>query len=66
MSVSTVWLIVFVESVDEQQRSELETVYRDEEREVQVEPVFVQTGDEREGVFTDASLAPTQSPARDA
>ena len=39
-----VWLVFFTEQIDEKNRAKYEVTYRDEERNVVVEPVFVQTG----------------------
>ncbi|TGO02340.1 hypothetical protein PN36_26565 [Candidatus Thiomargarita nelsonii] len=44
LSVATIWLVLFVESVEEKNRQEYEMDYTDEETGVVVHPLFVQTG----------------------
>ncbi|MEN8215668.1 MAG: AAA-like domain-containing protein [Pseudomonadota bacterium] len=44
LSVATIWLVLFVETVDEKNREQYEMDYTDEETGVVVHPLFVQTG----------------------
>ncbi|MDM8551300.1 hypothetical protein QUF72_14545, partial [Desulfobacterales bacterium HSG2] len=44
MTVSEVWLVLFVEYVDEKNREKYEKDYLDEDTGVTVKPVFVETG----------------------
>ena len=43
MRWSTVWLVLFVERIDEQNRTKYEAIYRDPQTQVVVAPVFVET-----------------------
>ncbi len=43
--MAEIWLIFFVEAVDETNREKYEVAYVDAEAEVTVRPVFVATGD---------------------
>jgi hypothetical protein len=42
--VTEIWLVLFIESVDEKNRQLFEADYIDNERGVTVHPLFVQTG----------------------
>ena len=44
LGVTVVWLVLFVEAVDDQNRQRFEMVYTDKETGVVVHPLFVQTG----------------------
>ncbi|MEM7534928.1 MAG: AAA-like domain-containing protein [Chloroflexota bacterium] len=44
MGWATVWLVFFTEQIDDKNRAKYEVIYRDDERDVVVEIVFVQTG----------------------
>ena len=44
LSVTEIWLVLFIESVDDKNRQLFEADYFDEAREVTVHPLFVQTG----------------------
>ncbi|MEN8215473.1 MAG: AAA-like domain-containing protein [Pseudomonadota bacterium] len=44
LEVTTVWLVLFVEAVDDKNRQRFEEVYTDEKTGVVVHPLFVQTG----------------------
>jgi hypothetical protein len=44
LGLSEVWLVLFVEAVDEQNRERFEMVYTEKKTGVVVHPLFVQTG----------------------
>ncbi len=44
LNLTAVWLVMFVEQVDEQNRQKYEAIYVDEEYGVKVNPIFIQTG----------------------
>jgi len=44
LGVTEIWLVLFVEEVDDQNRQRFETVYTDKKTGVVVHPLFVQTG----------------------
>jgi hypothetical protein len=44
LGVSEIWLVLFVEEVDDQNRERFETVYTDKKTGIVVHPLFVQTG----------------------
>jgi hypothetical protein len=44
LGVTQIWLVLFVEEVDEQNRERFETVYTDKKTGIVVHPLFVQTG----------------------
>jgi hypothetical protein len=44
LGVTVVWLVLFVEAVDDQNRQRFEMVYTDQKTGVVVHPLFVQTG----------------------
>jgi predicted type IV restriction endonuclease len=44
LGMTAVWLVLFVEAVDDQNRGRFEMVYTDKQTGVVVHPLFVQTG----------------------
>jgi len=44
LGIQNIFLIFFIESIDEENRRALETPHRDEETGVEVQPIFVETG----------------------
>jgi hypothetical protein len=44
LGVSEIWLVLFVEEVDDLNRERFETVYTDKKTGIVVHPLFVQTG----------------------
>ncbi|MCP5054919.1 MAG: hypothetical protein GY940_47575 [bacterium] len=48
LGLSEMFLVIFVEAIDEQNRKKYEAVYRHESTAVTVNPVFITTGEERQ------------------
>jgi hypothetical protein len=44
LGVTTIWLVLFVEAVDDKNRQQFEMDYTDQKTGVVVHPLFVQTG----------------------
>lgn len=57
LALDRIYLIFFIESIDEENRSRLEVIFRDEEAGTEVVPFFVETGDSA-GAWTESPNTP--------